>query len=250
MARRGETWHGVGSRVSGRWRLLRAGDPPPPRARGGAQAAGSSQVRASPSACRSHGDGLHAAVHVHDGNGMPAGFELAGKFCHRRAAFELGRCRRLGAEVTRMDRLAGVEVPVQEPNQCLAYIGDDRRPARRAQHRGELAPLVEDEHGRHRAARPLARLDAIGDRRAVAPRRREREIGELVVEQESAHHDVAAERALDGRGHRHRVAPAVDDGHVRRAGRPACRPSAARARRAAPGRAARRRARPSTARRR
>ncbi len=100
--------------------------------------------------------------------------------------------------------------------QRLHDIVDDRGAARGAPTTMYTRPLaVVDDGGRHRRARPLARLDAVRHGQPAFARHK-REVGELVVEQEAAFgHEPAAEGRFDRRRHRDRVAVAVDDGDVR-----------------------------------
>ena len=67
---------------------------------------------------------------------------------------------------------------------------------------------------RHRRARPLAGLDAVGDR-GIGRAGIEGEIGQLVVEDEAVDQQPRAERVLDRRGHRGDVAVGIDDDDVR-----------------------------------
>ena len=74
--------------------------------------------------------------------------------------------------------------------------------------------VLEHDGRRHRGARPLAGLDAVGDR-APSVAGDEGEVGELVVEQEAADHQPRAEGVLDRRGHRGDVAVGIDDDEMR-----------------------------------
>ena len=127
----------------------------------------------------------------------------------RRAALELGRAV-AAAEVRQRDRSLRVELPVDDADDRLHDIVDDRAPAGRAGDQVDAAVRVVDDRRCHRRARTLARLDAIRDRLAVLGRA-EAEIGELVVQEEPAFgHQPAAERVLNRRRERDRVALAID----------------------------------------
>ena len=123
-----------------------------------------------------------------------------------------GRCMlmtRGWATASCMDRFQS-----SRPITVCKRVADDARAARRAQGGKELAVAVEDQGGRHRRARPLAGLDAVGDRLAVT-------LG-LAARNRSARCSAGsrctmmsrAERRLDGGGEAHRIAPAVDDADV------------------------------------
>ena len=128
---------------------------------------------------------------------------------------ELGRTV-AAAEVRQRDRRLRIESPVEHAEQRLRDVVDDGASARRAHDHVDATRRIVDDRRRHRRARSLARLDAIGDRLAV-DHRREGKIGQLVVQQKPAlRHQAAAERVLDRRRHRHGVAVTVDDGNVRR----------------------------------
>ena len=101
------------------------------------------------------------------------------------------------------------------PIERFRDVVDDRAAAGRSDDHVDPAGAVVDDRRRHRRARPLPGLDAVGDGLAVLARN-EREIGQLVVEQKTAlGHQAAAEIVLDRRGHRDRVAVGVDDRDVR-----------------------------------
>ena len=64
------------------------------------------------------------------------------------------------------------QVPVDHADDRLGDLRDDRRSARGADREPDLAVGPEDDRRRHRAARPLAALDPVGDRHAVESRGR------------------------------------------------------------------------------
>jgi hypothetical protein len=129
--------------------------------------------------------------------------------------FQLGRAV-AAAEVRQRDRLLHVEAPVEGADQDLRHVVDDQRAARRADRLDEAPGLLVEHDGRaHRAARALARLDAVGDR-AAGVDRIEGEVGQLVVEDEAVDHLARAEGILDAGGHGQPGAVLVDGDDVRR----------------------------------
>ena len=97
----------------------------------------------------------------------------------------------------------------------LGDLRDDRRAARRADGEPDAAVRAVDDRRAHRAARPLAALDAVGDRARRSSSGIEAEIGQLVVEIIAVDHQPRAEAAFDRRGFRSDIAPAVDRDEVR-----------------------------------
>src|SRR5262245_17409510 len=86
------------------------------------------------------------------------------------------------AEIDQVGGSLGIEVPVDEADQSLGDIKNDGGAARRAKHETNL-PVIGKDNGRiERAARPLARFDAVGGGTAVFVFRKKRKIGELIVE--------------------------------------------------------------------
>ena len=55
------------------------------------------------------------------------------------------------------------QVPIEQADHGLQRVADDARTPCRAERGHELVVLVEDQRGRHRRTRPLARLDPVGD---------------------------------------------------------------------------------------
>ncbi|CFN43426.1 Uncharacterised protein [Bordetella pertussis] len=130
-----------------------------------------------------------------------------GQRFQRRAALELGFLV-AAAQVGQRDRLLHVQLPIEHADQRLGHVVDDGAAAGRTQRQHGLAGAKHD-HGRHRAARPLARLDPVGDQPPFRIAVGGREVRHLVVEQETAHEDLAAERGLDGGRHGNHVARGI-----------------------------------------
>ncbi|MCY1511943.1 hypothetical protein D9M68_463850 [compost metagenome] len=115
-----------------------------------------------------------------------------------------------------------IQAPVERANQRLDHVLDDGAAARRAGAHHELAHaavgvLLEHQRRRHRAARTLARSDAVGNLvglRGLAVRL-VREIGQLVVQQEALRHVGRPHAAFHRGGHHDHVALLVDNGEVR-----------------------------------
>ena len=132
--------------------------------------------------------------------------------CSPRARSGPLRLPKFGSAIGRLR----IEPPVDDADQRLRHVVDDRAAARRSGDDRDAPDAVVGDRRRHRRARPLAALRR-GSRPACRLLGHEREVGELVVEQEAA---CVISRlpnwSLDRRRHRHRVAVAVDDRDVRR----------------------------------
>lgn len=158
-------------------------------------------------------DGLNARGHLQQSDLVPLGFQRGLPGFGFRAGFQFGGTV-AAAEIGEVDRGLRIHLPVEQRDQRFCDEADDLAAAGRADHRIETPERIEDQGRGHRGARPLARLDAVGDGLAVFLRQ-EGEIGQLVVEQEAAlGHQPRAETILDRRGHRDGIAVAVDDRDV------------------------------------
>ncbi|MCY1214229.1 hypothetical protein D9M72_260370 [compost metagenome] len=132
----------------------------------------------------------------------------------RRALLELGFLV-AAAHVGQGDGRLDVQAPVQHAHQGLGHVIDDGAAAGRPHQ--QIGPVAaQHDHRRHRAARTLAGLDAVGHEPAFGVPVRRRKIRHLVIQQKAAHEDLAAEFAFDGGGHAQRIALGVHRHQVAR----------------------------------
>ena len=89
------------------------------------------------------------------------------------AGLELGRAV-AAQHVAHRHRLLRAHAPVEHADQRLRDVADDLAAARRADQQAGRTGGIEHDRRRHRAARPLAGLDPVGDRPAVDRRQRTR----------------------------------------------------------------------------
>ena len=155
---------------------------------------------------------MHAAGHFDYAHLVPQRSQRLRPACRFRAPLQFGGAV-AAAEIGQVDRLLYVQVPVERGDQGLDYVVDNGAAAGRAQQQHQGAVAVEHHGRRHAAARPLARLDAVGHLLPVLLGD-EGKIGELVIQEEAAHHLLTAEGELDRAGHGHGVARGIDDGQM------------------------------------
>src|SRR5262249_59820995 len=90
------------------------------------------------------------------------------------------------AEVHQRGRFLRIELPIDQRYQRLYNVKDDAAAAGRAQHGKGPSLLIKHDGRCHRAARPLAGRNGVGERTAGAVDGAEGKVGELVVEQKAA----------------------------------------------------------------
>src|SRR5260221_1909032 len=126
-----------------------------------------------------HHDTMQPAGYLEDRDLVAEGGQAGAQPLGIRPGLDLGRAVP-AAEIIHVDRGLDIETPVERGNDRLADMGYDRAAEDRADHHDKTGLPIEDQGWRHRASRPLAGLDAVGDRLAVLLRH-EGGIGKLVV---------------------------------------------------------------------